>query len=111
MLFDPPEVWLAKFTARNGKKKSITRISPRELSKWRTHTSSTNGRFLKKFMAPALWSDSLESLQTAATIVNVYAPQEILASDGFQSTLSSLRRAILREHRRLYIAKHGPFKK
>jgi len=111
MLFDPPEVWLAKFTARNCKKKSITRISHRELAKWRTHTSSTNGRFLKKFMAPALWSDSLDSLQTAATIVNVYAPKEILASDEFQTALTGLRRAILREHRRLYVAKHGPLKK
>ncbi len=111
MFIDPPEVWLAKFTERNGKKKSITKISPRKLAKWRTHTSSTKGRFLKKFMAPAKWSDSLESLQTAATIVNVYAPQDILASDEFQSTLASLRRAILREHRRLYIAKYGPLKK
>jgi hypothetical protein len=107
MLFDPPNVRLAAFTRKHCRKKSLADISPGDLRTWKRLTLETTGRHLKEHMAPARWSDSVASLQTAVAILITCTPAVLKDGDAYQESVGALRRRILRESRRIYEARHG----
>jgi hypothetical protein len=110
MLFDPPDVQLAKFTQKNGKRKTIATIRLGELESWKKLTQKTAGRYMAKYMAPSLWDNSIESLQTALAIVVAYTPSSLYASDEYQRVLVALRKQILKASKAKYEAAHGNLK-
>jgi hypothetical protein len=107
MLFDPPNVQLAAFTKQHCRKKSLADIPPRHLRNWQKLTHQTAGRHLGEYMAPARWSDSVASLQTAVAILITYTPAALKDGDAYQQAIGALRRKILRDSKRTYEARHG----
>src|ERR1039457_4662565 len=91
MLFDPPDVQLAKFTRKHCKRK-------------------TAGLYIAKYMAPSLWENSIESLQTALAVVVAYTPSSLYANDEYQRILVALRKQILKASKAKYEATHGNLK-
>lgn len=110
MLFDPPNVQLAAFTKQHCKKRSLADIAPRQLRNWQKLTQETLGRHLAEYMAPARWSDSVASLQTAVAILITYTPAELKDGDAYQQVIGALRRKILTDSRRTYEARYGRLK-
>src|ERR1035438_8931924 len=53
MLFDPPDVQLAKFTRKHCKRKTIATIPLGELESWKKLTQKTAGLYIAKYMAPS----------------------------------------------------------
>jgi hypothetical protein len=110
MLFDSPDVQLAKFTKRHCKRKTIATIPPGELESWKKLTRKTDGLYIAKYMAPSLWANSIESLQTALAIVVAYTPSSLYDNDEYQRTLVALRKQILKASKAKYEATHGNLK-
>jgi hypothetical protein len=107
MLFDPPNVKLAGFTKKYCRKKSLADIPPGDLRTWKRLTDETAGRHLGEYMAPARWSDSVASLQTAVAILITCTPAALKDGDAYQQAVGALRRQILKDSRRTYEARHG----
>lgn len=97
MLFDPPNVRLAAFTNKYRRKRSLADIPRKDLRTWKKLTQQTLGRYLLEYMAPARWSDSVASLQTALAIVMTHIPAELADGDPCTQTIRALRRRILTE--------------
>jgi len=97
MLFPDDETWLSSFTKKYRTKKSVSQIGHHDLRKWAKLTANTGGRYLAKYMSPDLWGDSVESLQTAYTIIGLFAPAEIKESDASQTAWAALGRHIVRK--------------
>jgi hypothetical protein len=109
-MFDPPDVQLAKFTQKHCKRKTIATIPLGELESWKKLTQRTTGLYIAKYMAPSLWGDSIESLQTAVAIVVAYTPSSLQANEEYQRILVALRRQILKASKAKYEATHGKLK-
>jgi hypothetical protein len=110
MLFDSPEHQLEKFTEKYGKRRSIGAIPHGDLENWKKLTQKTEGRYIQKCMAPSLWSDSIESLQTAVAIMVTYTPNSLYSSEEYQKALPALRQRLLKKIKLRYDATHGKLK-
>jgi hypothetical protein len=109
-MFDPPDVQLAQFTRKHCKRKTIATIPLGELASWKKLTQKTAGRYMAKYMAPSLWENSIESLQTALAVVVAYTPSSLYANDEYQRILVALRKQILKASKAKYEATRGSLK-